>query len=59
MNIPISGSRWSPNAINRKFGPSWRYIVELKQDSVHAIGIYPGGQSGNPGSEHYDDYIEK
>ena len=59
MNIPTSGSRWSPNAINGKFGPSWRYIVELKKDSVHAIAIYPGGQSGNPGSKHYDDYIEK
>ena len=41
LNIPTSGSRWSPNAMQKKFGPSWRYIVELKKDSVHAIGIYP------------------
>ena len=59
MDIPVSGSQWSPNAMKVRFGPSWRYIVELKQDSVHAIGIYPGGQSGDPGSKHYDDYIDK
>ena len=59
MDIPVSGSQWSPNAMKVKFGPSWRYIVEMKQDSVHAIGIYPGGQSGDPGSKYYDDYIDK
>lgn len=39
-------------------GPSWRMIVELG-DSPTAYGIYPGGQSGNPGSAFYSDMIEK
>ena len=57
LDIVTSGSKWSPNAIQEKFGPSWRYIVELKPDSIYGVGIYPGGQSGNPGSKFYDNYI--
>ncbi len=48
-----------PNAINANsngHGPSWRMIVDL-QDSIRAIGVYPGGQSGNPGSRHFDDML--
>lgn len=45
------------NAIKNKTGPSWRMIVELGPE-VKAYGIYPGGQSGNPGSPHYDQMIE-
>ena len=57
MDIPVSGSKWSPNAMKVKYGPSWRYIIDLKADSIEAIGVYPGGQSGNPGSQYYDNYI--
>tara|TARA_Y100001970_G_scaffold185885_1_gene226072 strand:+ start:2942 stop:5599 length:2658 start_codon:yes stop_codon:yes gene_type:complete len=57
LDVAVSGSKWSPNAMKVKYGPSWRYIVDLQADSIHAIGIYPGGQSGNPGSEYYDNYI--
>ncbi|WP_207513075.1 penicillin acylase family protein [Longitalea luteola] len=49
-----------PNIINatRQFhGPSWRMIVELT-DKTEAWGIYPGGQSGNPGSRYYDNFID-
>ena len=35
-------------------GPSWRMIVELT-DTINAYGVYPGGQSGNPGSSYYDN----
>ncbi len=59
LKIPTSGSRWSPNAMQKKFGPSWRYIVEMQKDNIEAIGIYPGGQSGNPNSKNYDNYIDK
>ena len=31
-------------------------IVELTDD-INAYGVYPGGQSGNPGSKYYDDFI--
>jgi penicillin amidase len=49
----------SPNVINgttTSAGPSWRMVVELGPD-IRAWGIYPGGQSGNPGSESYDNFI--
>jgi penicillin amidase len=44
------------NAFKKTHGPSWRMIVELTDD-INAYGVYPGGQSGNPGSKYYDDFI--
>ncbi len=32
-------------------------VVELTQP-VKAFGVYPGGQSGNPGSPHYDTGLD-
>ncbi|MEO0777364.1 MAG: penicillin acylase family protein [Bacteroidota bacterium] len=55
--IPVGGYRHALNAITTSTGPSWRMIVELG-DPVRAYGVYPGGQSGNPGSRHYDDMID-
>jgi penicillin amidase len=31
-------------------------VVELGS-TIKAFGIYPGGQSGNPGSRFYDNFI--
>ncbi|NQV15462.1 penicillin acylase family protein [bacterium] len=45
------------NATKKTHGPSWRMIVELG-DSLKAKGIYPGGQSGNPGSVYYDNAVD-
>ena len=59
LNVPTSGSRWSPNAMQQHFGPSWRYIVEMEDGNVRALGVYPGGQSGDPSSEYYDNYIDR
>ena len=33
-------------------------IVEMS-DPPKALGIYPGGQSGNPGSKFYDNMIDR
>ena len=33
-------------------------VVSLGPE-VKAWGIYPGGQSGNPGSRHYDDFVDR
>ncbi|MFM7646340.1 MAG: penicillin acylase family protein [Sphingomonadales bacterium] len=44
------------NAIKHSHGPSWRMIVHLTSQT-EAWGVYPGGQSGNPGSRFYDDYV--
>ena len=46
------------NAVTKSHGPSWRMIVQLSTPT-EAYGVYPGGQSGNPGSKFYDDYIDK
>ena len=56
-NIPIGGDGSSPNAMTRNHGPSWRMIVEM-DDQPNGYGIYPGGQSGNPGSKYYDNFID-
>ena len=34
------------------------YDVETLSDETKALGAYPGGQSGNPGSKHYDDLLD-
>jgi penicillin amidase len=52
------GDRSAPNAISNSHGPSWRMIVQ-PGDSLQAIGVYPGGQSGNPGSKYYDNMLDK
>ncbi len=46
------------NAITKRNGPSWRMVVELGP-SPKAYGIYPGGQSGNPGSPYYLNLLKK
>lgn len=57
FNIPIGGDRNIVNATSENHGPSWRMIVEMTSPPT-AIGIYPGGQSGNPGSKYYDNFID-
>jgi len=57
-NIVTDGTASALNAQKEGTGPSWRMIVELG-DTPKAWVVYPGGQSGNPGSPHYDDFIEK
>jgi penicillin amidase len=57
LNIPIGGDSNAVNAMSKNHGPSWRMIVEMTSPPI-ALGIYPGGQSGNPGSKYYDNFIE-
>ena len=45
------------NAMSRSAGPSWRQVIALGPE-VKAWGIYPGGQSGNPGSPFYDNAVD-
>jgi len=58
MHLPIGGGTYCVNAVKADHGPSWRMVVSLKPQT-EAYGIYPGGQSGNPGSKYYDNYISK
>jgi penicillin G amidase len=57
MNLPVGGNKNSINGTKSNHGPSWRMIVCLSE-RTEAYGIYPGGQSGNPGSKYYDDFID-
>ncbi|PZR22376.1 MAG: penicillin acylase family protein [Citrobacter freundii] len=45
------------NATRKTFGPSWRMVVQLSAQT-EAYGVYPGGQSGNPGSRFYDNFVD-
>jgi len=56
LHLPIGGGTNTINAANSQHGPSWRMIVSLTPET-EAYGVYPGGQSGNPGSKFYDDFI--
>ncbi len=47
------------NATTGTHGPSWRMVVQLDGDWPTAYGLYPGGQSGNPGSQYYDNMIDR
>lgn len=38
-------------------GPSWRMVVDFS-DLGATAGVFPGGQSGDPKSTHYDDLID-
>ncbi|TDQ08601.1 penicillin acylase family protein [Pedobacter metabolipauper] len=51
------GGKMTINALSESNGPSWRMVVELgKTPKGH--GVFPGGQSGNPGSKFYDNMID-
>lgn len=57
LHLPIGGGEHMINATKDTHGPSWRMIVHLT-DEIEAYGVYPGGQSGNPGSKYYDSFID-
>jgi penicillin amidase len=56
LHLPIGGGTHTINAAKEQHGPSWRMIVSLTPET-EAYGIYPGGQSGNPGSKFYDNFV--
>jgi penicillin G amidase len=57
-NVYTGGGSGMVNATGSRHGASWRMVVELGEE-IQAFGIYPGGQSGNPGSKFYDNFISK
>lgn len=58
LNLPIGGGDHIINATKKNHGPSWRMVVSLTPQT-EAYGVYPGGQSGNPGSKYYDNFINQ
>lgn len=57
LNLMAGGGVHIINATKDFHGPSWRMVVHLA-DETEAFGIYPGGQSGNPGSRYYDTFVD-
>ena len=58
LELACGGSGRSINATKADHGPSWRMVVSLTA-KTEAYGVYPGGQSGNPGSKYYDNFIDQ
>ncbi|MEJ0101088.1 MAG: penicillin acylase family protein [Bacteroidota bacterium] len=58
MGIRTGGWNNTINAITISHGPSWRMVIHL-DTATEAYGVYPGGQSGNPGSAFYDNFVNK
>ncbi|MEO8174964.1 MAG: penicillin acylase family protein [Sediminibacterium sp.] len=57
LHLPIGGGENMVNATKEAHGPSWRMIVHLT-DEIEAYCVYPGGQSGNPGSKYFDMFVD-
>lgn len=57
LNLGIGGGENVINATKRFHGPSWRMVVQMS-DKIEAYAVYPGGQSGNPGSKYYDTFVD-
>jgi penicillin G amidase len=57
-DIKTGGGSNVVNAHTKLTGPSWRMVVELDKNWPRAYGLYPGGQSGSPGSKYYDNMLD-
>ena len=57
LDVDCGGGAGIVNATSERNGPSWRMVVALGP-RVRAYGVYPGGQSGNPGSPYYNNLLE-
>lgn len=55
--LAVGGGSTIINATGKDHGPSWRMVVHLT-DQTEAYVVYPGGQSGNPGSAYYDNFVD-
>jgi penicillin amidase len=56
-HLYTGGGRHIVNCIKDTHGPSWRMVVQMS-DPIEAYGVYPGGESGNPGSPYYDNGVQ-
>jgi penicillin amidase len=59
LGQPTDGCPLCVNSTKPTNGPSWRMVVALNADpkKIDARGLYPGGQSGNPGSPWYQNMV--
>jgi len=57
QHVVNGGNGSAINATTGGHGPSWRLIASMERTGVKAWGVYPGGQSGNPGSRFYNNLL--
>ncbi|MBK7221082.1 MAG: penicillin acylase family protein [Saprospiraceae bacterium] len=56
--LSVDGTPDAINAVGKAYGPSWRMIIDMAGgDKTKAVGVYPGGQSGNPLSPFYKNMV--
>ena len=58
-DVAIGGYNNIVNAASEGAGPSWRMIVDFANGKPQCYAVYPGGQSGNPGSKGFTEFIDK
>ncbi|RQO31420.1 penicillin acylase family protein [Taibaiella sp. KBW10] len=58
-DLATGGDHNTLNAMQERMGPSWRMIVDMDPKGIKAYGIYPGGQSGHPGSKYYRSFLQQ
>ncbi len=56
-NFESGGNSSLINALRGGNGPSWRMVVQMGPQ-VKGYGVFPGGESGNPGSFYYADMFK-
>lgn len=57
FHVKHGGNNNIINAHSKRSGPSWRMVASMEKAGVRAWGVYPGGQSGNPGSFYYANML--
>ncbi len=57
-HVKNGGHASAINATTGNHGPSWRLVASMEKTGIKAWGVYPGGQSGNPGSRFYNNLLD-
>lgn len=58
VSLSARGQEHTIFANNGSHGPVWKLVVALGRDKPRAWGVYPGGQSGDPTSAYYDNFLQ-
>lgn len=58
-HLDVGGNYKIVNATGKYHGPSWRMLLDFDGGKIKGYGVYPGGQSGNPGSKYYDNMVNE
>jgi penicillin amidase len=56
-DLPAAGMEHAIFANTGNHGPVWKMVVALGSKGPRAYGVYPGGQSGDPFSPHFEDFV--